>query len=246
MSSINALIKCGDFQRELFFSSFLTHNRPGEIVCVNNDSNGDSYIFEHWQINGVDFVACFRLLSEDSLIVEDVAYQYVSHERFLKDKSEQQRLLHDRFLEKLKEQGRTLKEAKAELERQGRDPSILDMREYTREMLEERLLPGKKTIQGDRYTNIEVLERQKEIPNDLQRPRLNQYFLTPSVHIQDFIKTDVTELERLKEIGEEWKRHFLVEAPRGIGLNTTLPFYQDVIDINPIIYEFPAKELNIE
>jgi hypothetical protein len=236
MSAILDLTKCGDIQRSIFYSSFLMHNKVGEMVCINDEDTGDSYIFERWQIHGVDFVACFKLLSEDSLITTCVGYQYLDHSIILEEKTARQRALYQQFLEKLQAEGKSLVEIKRQAEAQGRDSSLLDFKEYTRDMLEEKLPAGKKTIQGDRNSTIEVLERQKEIPNDLQRPRLNRYFLEPCNSIR-----------ALLTLGEEdliaWKHHFLEESPRTLPLNTRLPFLKETIVIRPEIYEFPAKEL---
>jgi hypothetical protein len=244
MSALQDLTKCGDIQRQIFYTNFLIHNRVGEMICVNDEESGDSFIFERWQIHGVNFVACFRLLSEDSLISSGVGYSYSPHEVILQEKTAYQRVLYTQFLEKLQAEGKSLAEIKRQAEAQGKDSSLLDFKEYTREMLEEKLPPGKKTIQGDRNTTIEVLERQKEIPNDLQRARLNRYFLDANNTIQTLL--DLTNDETLQENIDAWKHHFLVEAPRTLPLSTTLPFLSETIEIRPQIFEFPAKEMLIE
>ena len=243
MSAIDDLIKCGDIQRQIFFSNFLVHNRVGEMICVNDEGTGDSFIFERWQINGVDFVACFHLLSEDSLITKGVGYQYKSYGYILEEKTERQRVLYQQFLEKLQAENRSLADLKKQALEQGKDATLFDFKEYTREMLEEKLPSGKKTIQGDRNSTIEVLERQVEIPNDLQRPRLNRYFLEPSVEIKQFMRFSGDNVE--EEIAA-WKRDHLLEAPRNLLLNTKLPFLKSEILIIPDIFEFPAKELQVE
>ena len=214
------------------------------MMCVNDEGSGDSFIFERWQIHGINFVACFRLLSEDSLITSGVGYSYSSHLLILEEKTAQQRVLYLQFLEKLQAEGKSLVEIKKQAEAQGKDSSLLDFKEYTRELLEDKLPPGKKTIQGDRSTTIEVLERQKEIPNDLQRARLNRYYLDPDNTIQTLL--DLPEDDRLQENLDAWKHHFLSEAPRSLNLSTTLPFLSDTIEIRPQIFEFPAKELMVE
>ena len=214
------------------------------MMCVNDEGSGDSFIFERWQIHGINFVACFRLLSEDSLITSGVGYSYSSHLLILEEKTAHQRVLYLQFLEKLQAEGKSLVEIKKQAEAQGKDSSLLDFKEYTRELLEDKLPPGKKTIQGDRSTTIEVLERQKEIPNDLQRARLNRYYLDPDNTIQTLL--DLPEDDRLQENLDAWKHHFLSEAPRSLNLSTTLPFLSDTIEIRPQIFEFPAKELMVE
>jgi hypothetical protein len=242
MSAVNDLRKCGDIQRTIFFTNFLVHTQVGEMICVSDESTGDSYMFERWQINGVDFVACFRLLSEDSLISAGIHYVYKRHEILLEEKTYRQRQLHQQFLDKLAAEGKTLAEVKRKAEAQGKDPTLLDCKEYTRDMLEDKLPAGKKTIQGDRNTYIEVLERQQEVPNDLQRPRLNRFILTPSKSIRDFIATSE---ESFEESIALFKSEHLEYAPRDIPVNTSLPFLRETILVVPEIFEFPAKELNL-
>ncbi len=214
------------------------------MICVNDEESGDSYIFERWQIHGIDFVACFRLLSEDSLITSGIGYSYSPHEVILQEKTAHQRVLYLQFLEKLQAEGKSLVEIKKQAEAQGKDSSLLDFKEYTRELLEEKLPPGKKTIQGDRTTTIEVLERQKEIPNDLQRARLNRYYLDPNNIIQTLL--DLTTGDSFQEDLLAWRHHYLSETPRALQLSTSLPFLNETIVIRPEIFEFPAKELMVE
>lgn len=243
MSAIEDLKKCGDIQRIIFFTNFLIHNQVGEMICVNDESTGDSFMFERWQIHGVDFVACFRLLSEDSLISAGINYTYRRHEILLEEKTARQRQLHQQFLDKLEAEGKTLAEVKRKAEAQGKDPSLLDCKEYTREMLDEKLPAGKKTIQGDRNTYIEVLERQLEVPNDLQRPRLNRFILEPSEVIKSFIAAPE---ESMEENIAAFRSQCLISAPRDIPVNTSLPFLKETILIYPEIFEFPAKELRVD
>lgn len=246
MSSIATLKRCGDIQRDIFFSNFLHHNKVGEMTCVNDEGTGDTFLFERWRIHGVDFVACFRLLSEDSLIAHDVQFAYRPHEELLAIKSERQLQLYTEFVEKLTAEGKTVAEVKAKAVAQGKDPTLFDFSPYTREMLEEKLPAGKKTIMGDRNTVIEVLERQLEIPNDLQRPRLNRFFLEIDASIKTLLAfSEDAEEEVLAAQCKDWKERFLVDAPRGINLKTTVPFLRETIEIVPTIYEFPAKELNV-
>ena len=162
----------------------------------------------------------------------------------MEEKTARQRVLYQQFLEKLQAEGKSLVEIKRQAEAQGRDATLLDFKEYTREMLEEKLPAGKKTIQGDRSSTIEVLERQKEIPNDLQRPRLNRYFLEPGPIILALL--NVTEGESFEEDLIVWKHHHLTESPRNLPLITRLPFLKETITIKPEIFEFPAKELMVE
>lgn len=235
-SSIAALLDAGESQRKLFYRNFLTHNKIGEMICVNDEERGDTLIFERWSINGVNFVAAFCLLSEESMIVSDRSVVYHNHEHLLSIKTAQQRILYEKFLDKLTAENLTLEEVKKKLMDKGEETSHLDFKPYTREMLEERLPPGKKTIMGDRNSTIEVLERQKEIPNDLQRARLNRYVLQPP--------ESLTELQEIRSDEDllDWESRYLVKTPPEIQLSTTLPFLKDVVYITPVIYSFPEKE----
>lgn len=243
MTAIQDLRKCGDIQRTIFYSSFLTHKQVGEMICVNDEPTGDSYLFEHWQIHGVNFVACFRLLSEDSLITGGIHFTYRRHEILLEEKTARQRVLHQQFLDKLEAEGKTLAEVKRKAEAAGKDPSLFDCKEYTREMLEEKLPAGKKTIQGDRNSYIELLERQSEVPNDLQRPRLNRFLVNPNDIIKSFIACGE---ENIEAKIAEFRETQLIAAPLELGLNTSLPFLRETIEIIPEIFEFPAKELHVD
>jgi hypothetical protein len=242
MSALLDLERCGDIQRSIFFSNFLIHNQVGEMICVNDESTGDSYLFERWRIHGVDFVACFHILSEDSLITAGIGFRYRPHEILLEEKTARQQVLHQQFLDKLAAEGKTLAEVKKKAEAAGKDSSLFDLKVYTREMLEEKLPAGKKTIQGDRNSTIEVLERQQEIPNDLQRPRLNRYFLEPNKVIRDFVDTPENILE---ESIEHFKATHLDMSPKHLPINSKLPFLRETIIIHPEIFEFPAKELQV-
>lgn len=235
-SSIAALIDCGETQRKLFFRNFLSHNRIGEMICVNDEERGDTIIFERWMVNGIAFVAAFCLLSEESMVVSDINIQYRSHEELLTIKTEQQRELYNKFLAKLEQEGTSIEKVKKQLMEKGEETSHLDFKPYTRDLLEERLPAGKKTIMGDRNSTIEVLERQKEVPSDLQRPRLNRYILTPSESIQ--LLQEIASDEDLKE----WEEKNLVQTPKELDLSTPLPFLKHLIYIHPTIYYFPDKE----
>ena len=167
--AIDLLISAGENQKRLFFSNFLSSNKVGEIICAQGDESGDTYMFERWSVTGLDFIVAFRLLSEDSLIVSDISYQYQTIQSFVDSKESDNRRRFELLETSLKEKrNMTLDEYRAEVEASGRDSSFLRYEEFTRDMIEDRLPPGKKTIQGDRNSCIVVLERQKDIPNDLQ------------------------------------------------------------------------------
>lgn len=246
MDSVKILERCGDIQREIFYSSFLHHNKVGEMICVNDDSTGDSFIFERWRIHEIDFVACFKLLSEDSLITHGISYSYKAHEDIVREKSERQLELYTQFLEKLASEGKTLEEIKSKATAQGKDATVFDYKPYTREMLEEKLPAGKKTIVGDRFTTIEVMERQKDIPNDLQKPSLNRFTLNVSSSIQALLDLSVEDKDDMDAACKAWKEHHLLPCPRHLPISTTLPFLAKVIQVIPDIYEFPAKELHVD
>lgn len=238
-SSLLLLEECGEVQRRLFYRNFMTHNKIGEMMCVNHDETEDTIIFERWQVNGLNFIATFCLLSEDSMNVSDKTPLYKPYEELLSVKTEQQRKIYDQFLEKLQREGTSLDQLRARLQAEGEEVSHLEFKPYTREMLEDRLPAGKKTIMGDRNSNIEVLHRQKDIPNDLQRPNLNRYLLTPppAIELLMNLKSD----EELKV----WEEEELAHAPKALDLSTTVAFMKNVIYIAPIIYTFPAKEFQM-
>lgn len=114
------------------------------------------------------------------------------------------------------------------------------MQEFTRDMIEDRLPAGKKTIQGDRNSCIVVLERQKEIPNDLQKPRLNEYILgMPDAILGLMNNKNDDEVKGFSTM-------YLKYPPKSLGLSTTLPFFAETQIIKPNIYAFPEKELDVE
>jgi hypothetical protein len=72
---LDLLVSAGEHQKRLFYSNFLSSNKVGEIICVQCDDSGDTYMFERWCVADIDFIVGFRLLSEDSMIVADISYQ---------------------------------------------------------------------------------------------------------------------------------------------------------------------------
>ena len=72
---LDLLVSAGEHQKRLFYNNFLTSNKVGEIICVQCDDSGDTYMFERWCVADIDFIVGFRLLSEDSMIVADISYQ---------------------------------------------------------------------------------------------------------------------------------------------------------------------------
>jgi hypothetical protein len=239
--AIDLLISAGEHQKRLFYHNFLTSNKVGEILCVQCDESGDTYMFERWSVTGIDFVVAFRLLSEDSMIVADYSYQYQPIQSFVDAKESDNRRRFELLETSLKEKrNMTIDEYRAELEASGRDASHLMYSEFTRDHIEDRIPPGKKTIQGDRNSCIVVLERQKEIPNDLQRARLNEYVMG--------MPDEVLQLMNHKDDDEVkgFSTNFLKMAPKSLGLSTTLPFFIHTQIIKPTIYAFPDKEVDVE
>lgn len=239
--AIDLLVSAGEHQKRLFYSNFLSSNKVGEIICVQCDDSGDTYMFERWSVTGIDFIVAFRLLSEDSMIVADISYQYQPIQSFIDAKESDNRRRFEQLETSLKEKrNMTIAEYRAELESSGRDASHLMYSEFTRDHIEDRIPPGKKTIQGDRNSCIVVLERQKDIPNDLQRARLNEYVMGMPDEILQLMN---------HENDDEMKgfsTNFLKLAPKSLGLSTTLPFFIHTQIIKPTIYAFPEKEVDVE
>lgn len=238
-SAIDTLIACGERQRQLFFQHFLTRNRIGEIVCVQTPSE-DSVLFERWEIHGKGFIGTTILQSEDSIIVAGKQATYRPIEEFVEDRERSNKERFAQLHELLKKDNLTLEEAKKKAVEAGQDPTVFDYREIKRHDIEDRLPPGKKTIQGDRRSEILVCERQIDIPNDLQQASLNVY----RIQIPDFIK-EFAELQEDNQI-KEWIEENTAPAPTDIGLSTTLPFIKKIHYVTPVIYQFPANEVDVE
>lgn len=239
--ALDLLVSAGEHQKRLFYSNFLNNNKVGEIICVQCDDSGDTYMFERWRVAGVDFVVAFRLLSEDSMIVADISYQYVPIQNFIDQKESDNRRRFQELETAVKEKrNMTLQEYRVEVEASGRDSSFLRYEEFTREHIEDRIPPGKKTIQGDRNSCIVVLERQKDIPNDLQKARLNEFIMGMPDEVLHLMNNE-TEAEVAL-----FTEKFLKHAPKSLGLSTTLPFFIYTQMIKPTIYAFPDKEMDVE
>ncbi len=240
MASLLVLDECAEIQKKLFFSGFLCNNRVGEITCVNAPDSDDSFIFERFEISGVSFVVTFRLFGEDALIVEGTNYDYKPIDQFIRRKNEEQVQRYADFLAKLEKDGVTFEEAKQELTRQGQDASRLDFKEFTRDILEDTIAPGRKRINGDRNSRIQILQRQNEVPNNSQQPRLNEFILPFPEELVRLLGL-LTESER-----DDWRNEHLVITRKDIDLGCKLPFLSSVINVRPVIYEFPANEMDIE
>lgn len=240
MASLVVLDECAEIQKKLFFAGFLCNNRVGEITCVNSPDNEDSFIFERFEVNGVAFVVTFRLLGEDSVIIDGSNYEYKPVAQFISNKTQEQLNRFELFMAKLEKDNMTLEEAKQELVRQGQDPSRLDYKEFNRDMLEELIAPGRKRINGDRNSRIQILQRQNEIPNNSQAARLNEYILPFPPALTELLNL-LDETER-----DVWQEVHLVNQKKGIELGCKLPFLSEVIVVKPTIYSFPEKEVDLE
>jgi hypothetical protein len=242
--AIDLLRQAGEYQKRLFYSNFLKNNKVGEMICVNCDDSGDTYLFERWHVSGHDFVVAFCLMSEDTLLVRDTNYAYKTIASFVEEKERDNKKRFE-LLEKdlMEKRQMTLPELRDEIERSGKDSSFLQYVEFTREQIEDRLPPGKKTIQGDRNSCIVVLERQKEIPNDLQRPRLNEYVLGMPEEILDLMNRME---EENNDVVKGFATNFLKLPPKDLQLSTTLPFFCHTQFVKPSIYAFPERELDVE
>jgi len=239
-SAYETFMEVGETQRRLFYRNFLSNNRVGEIVCVNGFDDEDSFLFERFEVNSVGFIVCFRLVSEDSMISESISHSYVPVADFIQLMNTVLVRKHKDLLKKIETEGTTMAKLKKELEDEGRDPSVLDCVEFTRDKLEAELTTGRKRVSGDRSTEIQLLQRQLEVPNNLQRPRLNRYVLPLPDEIYSLVES------KSDEETEQWKKDYLVSTPTGMELGCHLPLLRDKIDVFPTIYSFPEKEFDVE
>lgn len=239
MDSLTVFHQCADTQKKLFYRHFLNNNKVGEITCVNGLENEDSYLFERFEVNGVGFIVVFRLVSEDSMISEGISYRERAVEDFVALKRNEIRKKYDEFLERLRVEGKTLAQAAEEVQKAGGDPAMVDYKEFTREQLEDTMAPGRRRINGDRNTRIQILYRQTEIPNDLQRAGLEVFELPMPEAVMDLLVT-LQEEDRIS-----WKKENLVDNDVRDDLGCHLPFLKGSVDVHPSIYRFPEKELDV-
>lgn len=237
MNAAQTLRACADLQRELFFQQFMSSGKQGEITCVNGVDNSDTVLFERFS----DFIVVFRLLSEDTCDATDRHYKELPVEIFVREKSEEQTEKYKQFLHSLVLQKKSLDEVKQEILSSGGDPASVDLVPFTRSHLEEMLQPGRKRINGDRNTRIQIMMRSSDIPNDLQRPAVLVYTLPMPPEIDHFYQGISTLEER-----NEWEDENLEPMFRDVQVGTTLPMYKHVVNVLPIIYRFPEKEVDVE
>jgi hypothetical protein len=236
-TGLDLLRQSGDLQRKLFFEQFMSSGKVGEITCVNGVDNEDTIMFERFQ----DFIVVFRLMSEDSCIVAGVTCQERPVEEFVKEKSQEQNDKYKQFLHQLVLQKKTIEDVKDEIVANGGDPAQLDLVPFTRFHLEEMLQPGRKRINGDRNTRIQVMMRSKEIPNDLQKPAVWVYLLPKPLEVKIFYE----DLETLEQ-REDFEAVHFQPMIRDMDVGCHLPILQRVIEVYPTIYRFPEKEVDVE
>ncbi len=236
-TGLDLLQQSGDLQRTLFFQQFMSSGKVGEITCVNGVDNEDTILFERYE----DFIVVFRLWSEDSCITANHTLKERPVQEFIQEKNEEQSEKYKQFLHNLVLQKKTLDEVKEEVEKQGGDPRALDLVPFTRYHLEEMLQPGRKRINGDRNTRIQVMVRSSEIPNDLQKPAVLVYIVPKPLEVKMFYE----DLETLEDREDFESSHFQPMF-RHVEVGCHLPLLRRVVDVYPTIYRFPEKEVDVE
>ena len=214
----------------MFFRHFMNSGKVGEILCSQLNDAGDRMFFERFHVANISFVASFRILMEDTLIMEGTHYSYKKIEDFVAARENDNRI---RFRDR------------------GKPEEVYE--EFTRAMVEDRLSPGKMTINGDRNTQIRVLYRQTDIPSDAQQPRLNEYILIKPLEVLeleqyvDQLENEAFTEEEFLRLAEEWKQINLVTNMKTVfsDLGTGLPFLNQCLTIKPRIYEWP-REVDVE
>jgi hypothetical protein len=237
MNAPQTLRACADLQRELFYAQFMSSGKPGEITCVNGVDNSDTVLFERFS----EFIVAFRLLSEDTCDATDRHYREAPVEEFIKEKSGEQSEKYKQFLHSLVLEKKSIDDIKEEIVASGGDPASVDFVPFTRSHLEEMLQPGRKRINGDRNTRIQIMMRSSDIPSDLQRPAVLVYVLPMPPEVDHFYNSITTLEERA-----EWEDENLEPMFRDVHVGTSLPMYKHVISVMPTIYRFPDKEVDVE
>ena len=236
-TGLQLLRDCGEQQKRLFYEQFMSSGKVGEITCVNGQDDEDTIMFERFS----DFIVSFRLLGEDSCIAMDRGLTERPVEEFVREKANEQSEKYKVFLHQLVLEKKTLEDVKEELVKEGSDPAIVDLVPFTRHHLEEMLPAGRKRINGDRNTRIQVMVRSKEIPSDLQLPAVWVYVLPYPEEVDVFYN----KLESL-EAREDWESVHLQSMFRDAKVGTHLPVLKRVIDVYPTVYRFPDKEVQVD
>jgi len=235
MSALTLLQQCGEIQKKLFFSQFFQSGKVGEITCVNGVDNEDTILFERFE----HFIVCYRLWCEDSC--DSVGKHYLERPvaDFIAEKGAEQSSRYTDFLKSLVLQKKSLEDIKEEILAQGGDPSQVDLKEFTRYHLEEMLQPGRKRINGDRHTRIQVMHRHIEVPNDLQKPAISAFVLPLPEEVEEYYA--FTSMEDK----DEWVTRCLSPMMRNEDMGCYLPMMARVVDVYPTIYRFPEKEVDL-
>lgn len=236
MSSLDLLKECAEIQKRLFWKTFFSSGKAGEITCVNGVDNEDTIMYERFD----HFIVCFRLLCEDSC--DAIGKHYVERpvQELVVQKGAEQTKRYTDFLKTLVLEKKSLDELKAEVLASGGDPSQYDLKEFTRFHLEEMLAPGRKRINGDRHTRIQIMHRHTEIPNDLQKPAVSVFELPLPEEIETYYGfTDMDAQSR-------WGQENLLPMTREYDVGCYLPLLKRVVDVFPTIYRFPEKEVDVE
>jgi hypothetical protein len=236
-TGIEALRQSADLQRVLFYEQFMASGKVGEITCVNGPNNDDTFLYERFE----DFIVSYRLLGEDSMNVLGKTVTYHPVQEFVDEKAEEQSEKYKQFLHNLVLQKKSIDDVKEEIEREGGDPAMIDFIPFTRYHLEEMLAPGRKRINGDRKTRIQIMCRSKEIPNDLQLPAVWVYVLPMPDEVKYFYESLASLDER-----KDWENHHLQPMIKDFEVGCHLPILKQVIDVYPKIYRFPEKEVQVE
>lgn len=236
-SGLELLRQSADLQRKLFYEQFMASGKVGEITCVNGADNDDTILFERF----TDFIVTFRLLGEDTLNARGSVIHEFPVEEFVAEKAAEQTEKYKQFLHQLVLEKRTLEDVKEEVEKAGGDPAQLDLVPFTRYHLEEMLQPGRKRINGDRKTRIQIMCRSREIPNDLQLPAVWVYILPMPSEVTYFYETMDT-----LEAREDWEAHHLQPMLKDFEVGCHLPMLKKVVEVHPKVYRFPAKELQLD
>lgn len=236
-TGLQLLRDCAEHQKRLFYEQFMSSGKVGEITCVNGQDDEDTLMFERFS----DFIVSFRLLGEDSLLTRGKNVVERPVEEFVREKANEQSEKYKQFLHQLVLEKKSLEDVKEEIVKEGGDPSVLDLVPFTRHHLEEMLPAGRKRINGDRNTRIQVMVRSKEIPSDLQLPAVWVYVLPEPEEVETFYK----KLETLED-REAWESANLLPMMRDVHVGTQLPVLKRVIEVTPIVYRFPDKEVQVD
>lgn len=236
MSSLDLLKECAEIQKRLFFQSFFSSGKAGEITCVNGVDNEDTIMYERFD----HFIVCYRLCCEDTCDALGKRYTERPVAELVAAKGAEQTQRYTDFLKTLVLEKKTLDEVKAEVQAAGGDPTQFDLKEFTRFHLEEMLAPGRKRINGDRHSRIQIMHRHIEIPNDLQKPAVSTFELPLAPEVDAYYAfTDMS-------AQSEWAQLHLQPMTREYDVGCYLPLLKRVIDVYPVIYRFPEKEVDVE